>query len=115
MARRWAWLGKKPHSSGCNAHIGLWGYSFGKGAAGSVIAIENARVNTALLSPSSSQCGLQSDCLRKLELHLGSRANQQGTGGQSAPRLSRRASRLDTICFYRDIASVHRDRRKFES
>jgi hypothetical protein len=51
---------------------------------------------------------LQGDCLHKLELHLGARANEQRAGSMSIPRLSRRprrASRLKAVGLYRDIAS----------
>jgi len=61
---------------------------------------------------------LKADCFRKLELHFGAWVNTQCASGMSIPRLSRRpgrASRLSAIRFYRDIAPVHRDRRKFQS
>ena len=63
------------------------------------------------LEPQKSCDGfLQRGCLRKLELHLGSRGNHQCAGGEAVPRLLRRplrASGLDAIRPYRDIAAVH--------
>ena len=56
----------------------------------------------------------EADCLRKLELHFGARGNLQFSSCNSMPRLARRprpASWLRAIRLYRDIASVHRDRR----
>src|SRR5438093_7913759 len=61
---------------------------------------------------------LQVEWCCQLELHFGSRANDQRAGSMPIPRLStgpRRASRLDAVCFYGDIAAVHRKRRKFKS
>jgi len=56
--------------------------------------------------------------LDKLELHFGAGTDQQCASRMSILRLSRRprwASRLDAICFCRDFASVHRNRRKFQT
>jgi hypothetical protein len=61
---------------------------------------------------------LQCDRSRELKLHFGSRGNVQCAGGMSIPRLSRRsrpASGLETVRLYRNIAAIHRNRRKFQS
>jgi hypothetical protein len=54
------------------------------------------------------------DRLCKSELHLGPQAKHQCAGGMSIPRLSPRRyweGRLDGVCLYRDIASIHRNPR----
>jgi len=56
--------------------------------------------------------------LHKLELHLGSQGNYQFTRGMSKPPLPpcpRWATRLEAVRLYRDIASVHRNRREFDT
>ena len=60
---------------------------------------------------------LERDCLRKYELHCGSRINEHVAGGDvTRARFrglrSRRASRLDAVGRYRNITSVHINRRK---
>jgi hypothetical protein len=60
---------------------------------------------------------LERDCLRKHELHCGSRIDENVASGDSTrPHFrglrSRRTSRLDAVGLYRNIASVHRNRRK---
>ena len=60
---------------------------------------------------------LERDCLRKYELHCGSRINEHVAGGDvTRARFrglrSRRASRVDAVGRYRNITSVHINRRK---
>ena len=57
------------------------------------------------------------DCLRKYELHCGSRSNEDvASTDPTRPHLgglrSRRALRLYAVCLYRNVTSIHLERRK---